>query len=385
MPSSETWEAVPFHYWTFVFFVFGCIVGSFLNVCIYRMPREESISTPPSHCPACGYQIPWHLNIPLVSWIQLGGRCANCGISISPRYVLVEFLTGIAFMCSWLALGPISPGMAIATSILMSLFIVATLIDYEHLIIPDEITLGGAGAGIAASFLAPSIHGKEDAVQGLVAAVIGSCVGAGVVFLILTLGKWMFGRKYIQLEGIEEITFTETAIHTKDQIFPFEDMFFRKTDVVTLKAERVELADRCYRDVPVSLSPEKLVIGEEEMDPDPVRFMRVHAPHITLPQEAMGLGDVKFMATIGAFLGWQGTFFTLFVSATIGAVVGIALMSIQKSNRSTYIPYGPYLALAATIWVFLPIDLRNHWLSLLNDNVALVREMLSSSSPPKPQ
>ena len=87
------------------FFVFGCIVGSFLNVCIHRLPLGMSIVTPPSHCPHCKYSIPWYLNIPLVTWLALRGRCKNCGAPISPRYFMVELLTGVAFLGCWLAFG----------------------------------------------------------------------------------------------------------------------------------------------------------------------------------------------------------------------------------------------------------------------------------------
>ena len=89
------WAAVPFQFWSLVFFVFGCMVGSFLNVCIHRLPLGMSIVTPPSHCPHCKYSIPWWLNIPLVTWLALRGRCKNCGAPISPRYFIVELLTGL--------------------------------------------------------------------------------------------------------------------------------------------------------------------------------------------------------------------------------------------------------------------------------------------------
>ena len=86
MFDADTWARVPFHFWSLAFFMFGCIVGSFLNVCIHRMPRGESIVSPPSHCPHCNYSIPWYLNIPLVTWLWLGGKCRNCGAPIAVRY-----------------------------------------------------------------------------------------------------------------------------------------------------------------------------------------------------------------------------------------------------------------------------------------------------------
>ena len=99
--DPEVWAAIPVQFWSLVFFVFGGIVGSFLNVCIHRMPRGENIVTPPSHCPHCGYSIPWFLNVPLFTWLYLRGKCANCRAPISVRYFLVELLTGLLFLLCW--------------------------------------------------------------------------------------------------------------------------------------------------------------------------------------------------------------------------------------------------------------------------------------------
>ena len=109
--DPENWR-LPFHFWTVLLFVLGTLVGSFLNVCIHRMPRGLSIVRPPSHCPACGYSIPWYLNVPLVTWLWLRGRCAHCHAAISPRYFFVELLTGLLFAASWVAMGGESPAVA---------------------------------------------------------------------------------------------------------------------------------------------------------------------------------------------------------------------------------------------------------------------------------
>src|SRR5437868_3535975 len=104
-PWAFDWSLVPFHFWSLCFFVFGCMIGSFLNVCVYRMPRGLSIVSPPSHCPHCKYAIPFYLNIPLVTWLWLGGKCRNCGAAISSRYFIVELLTGLSFLGCWLKFG----------------------------------------------------------------------------------------------------------------------------------------------------------------------------------------------------------------------------------------------------------------------------------------
>ena len=94
----EFWTGAPDVFWAFVFFVFGSVVGSFLNVCIHRMPLEQSLIRPPSQCPKCEFSIPWHLNMPIISWLMLRGKCRQCSEPISPRYIGVEILTGLAFL-----------------------------------------------------------------------------------------------------------------------------------------------------------------------------------------------------------------------------------------------------------------------------------------------
>src|ERR1035438_3286044 len=118
--DAEYWAAVPFHFWSLCYFVFGCMIGSFLNVCIHRLPLGMSIVTPPSHCPHCKYSIPWWLNIPLVTWLALRGRCKNCGAPISPRYFIVELLNGPGLGERWVAFGEKSAAMALVYSIFIA-------------------------------------------------------------------------------------------------------------------------------------------------------------------------------------------------------------------------------------------------------------------------
>src|SRR5439155_13947775 len=143
MFDAQNWSSVPFHFWSLVFFVFGSIVGSFLNVCIHRLPLGQSIVSPPSHCPHCKYSIPWYLNIPLLTWLYLRGRCRNCGAPISVRYFLVVLLTATLFLSCWLSFGRQSAWLALVYATFLSGLIAATFIDFEHFIIPDEITIGG--------------------------------------------------------------------------------------------------------------------------------------------------------------------------------------------------------------------------------------------------
>jgi leader peptidase (prepilin peptidase) / N-methyltransferase len=355
--SVHNWEVVPFHFWSLCFFVLGCMVGSFLNVCIYRMPLDLSIVSPPSHCPQCKYSIPFYLNIPLVTWLTLRGRCKNCGAPISPRYFVVELLTGVAFLGCWLQFGdPRHPVPTLALALVYAVFlaglICATFIDFEHFIIPDEITLGGIVVGFAASFLLPALHGVRTPAQGMVQSLLGTVIGAVVIYTILRLGKLLFGRQKVKLPPDTKIVFTETSVCLPDREIFYEDIFYRKSDAIRLHAQTMELVDRGYRDVAVRLSPAVLKIGDEKISPDTVPYLEAVSAEIILPREAMGLGDVKFLAAIGAFIGWQGAIFSLMVSSMVGAVVGIILILMRRREWSSRMPYGPYIAAAAVIWLF---------------------------------
>jgi len=370
--DSHAWQPVPFEFWALVFFAFGCIVGSFLNVCIHRMPLGQSVVSPPSHCPHCRYTIPWFLNIPLVTWLYLRGRCRNCAAPISPRYFLVELLTGLAFLGCWLAFGvirhPFDPGalksalLALVCCLLLAGFIVATFIDFEHFIIPDEITLGGIGAGFVCSFLVPALHQTRSTTVALERSALGIVIGAGLVYGILRLGKLLYGRQKFELPPQTKVFFTETTVKLPDKEIPYEELFYRKSDAVVLHARTVEMTDRCYAKVPVRLSPTLLRIGEDQFKPEDVQHLEVVTDEIVVPREAMGLGDVKFMAAIGAFLGWQAVLFSLMVSAMIGATVGVTLILLRRREWSSRLPYGPYIALAATLWVFAGHRILAWWL-----------------------
>ena len=359
--DPNNWSVIPFHFWAAVFFVFGSIVGSFLNVCIHRMPLGESVVSPPSHCPHCKYSIPWYLNIPLLTWLSLRGQCKNCGAPISPRYFLVETLTGAMFMGCWIGFGEDSPVLAIVFALFVAGLIVATFIDFEHFIIPDEITIGGMVVGLIISFLVPSLHGEQSLTGALLKSLLGIGVGFGIVYAIVRLGKLMFGRQRIELPADTRIIFSETAVHLPDKDVPYDELFYRQSDVIVMNARTLELIDRCYMNATVRLSPKRLMIGDETFNPETIHQMEAVSSEIVLPREAMGFGDVKFMGAIGAFLGWQSTVFALMASSMIGALVGVTLIVSGKREWSSRLPYGPYIALATVIWIFLPPHLKSDW------------------------
>ena len=350
--DSRNWAAVPFHFWSLVFFALGSIVGSFLNVCIHRLPLGQSIISPPSHCPHCRYSIPWYLNIPLVTWLWLRGKCRNCGAPISIRYFLVELLTAILFLNCWLKFGGQSAALALVYCLFLAGLIAATFIDFEHFIIPDEITIGGMVAGLLCSLLLPQLHGQETWIGGMKQSLLGIVVGAGLIYFILRIGKLLFGRQRLTLPADTKIIFTETALHLPEKEIPYEELFYRKSDVVALHARTVELADRCYKDALVRLAPAKLQIGDDEFDPEAIPYLEAVSAEVVLPREAMGLGDVKFMAAIGAFLGWPAVIFAIMASSIIGSIVGVTLILLRRREWSSRLPYGPYIAIASAIWIF---------------------------------
>lgn len=361
--DATVWMALPYQFWSLVFFTFGCIIGSFLNVCIHRMPRGESLISPPSHCPHCNYSIPWYLNVPLFTWLYLKGRCANCRAEISVRYFLVELLTGVMFLSAWFLTGREQAGLAVVYCILFSGLIVATFIDFEHFIIPDEITIGGIVVGFICSFLVPALHEAANPKLALERSFYGILFGGGALYVVLRLGKLMFGKRKLELPADTRVVFTETALVFPDQEILYEEIFYRKSDAILLQARTVELVDRCYRDANIRLMPDKLFINDEELNPEQTPYMEVVTDKMTLPREAMGFGDVKFMAAIGAFLGWQAALFSLLASSIIGAIIGVTLILMRKQEWSSRLPYGPYIALATVIWVWAGNRLVELWLS----------------------
>jgi leader peptidase (prepilin peptidase)/N-methyltransferase len=363
------WAAVPFHFWSSVLFVFGCMVGSFLNVCIHRLPLGQSVVSPPSHCPHCNYAIPWYLNMPLITWLYLRGKCRNCGAPISIRYFLVELLTGIIFLSCWLRFGAISAPLAILYCLFLAGLIAATFIDFEHFIIPDEITIGGMVVGFICSFFFPALHDVASVSSSLKQSLLGMGIGAGLIYGILRIGKLIFGRHKVALPAETRIVFTETAVQLPDRAIPYEEVFYRHSDTILLKARTVELVDRCYKNVVVRLSPSLLQIDEEKLSPETVLHLEAVSSEIVLPREAMGFGDVKFMAGIGAFLGWKAVLFSLMVSSAIGSIVGLSLIAIGR--RQSRLPYGPYIAMAAAIWIFAGPQLIHWYEHLISSSVGI--------------
>lgn len=173
-------------------FIFGAILGSFLNVCIHRMPKQESIVFPASHCPKCKKNIFWYDNIPVLSYLVLAGKCRFCKAAISYRYPLVELLTAFLLTALFVNFG-LTPKF-FAYSIMVSGLIVATFIDFEIQEIPDEISLGGTVVGIALAVLFPSIFDVATRLGSLINSLTGAVVGGGIIYLLGFFGKLAFKK-----------------------------------------------------------------------------------------------------------------------------------------------------------------------------------------------
>ena len=176
-----------------LWFLFGSCIGSFLNVCIYRMPREQSIVRPRSRCPHCSHPIAWHQNIPLLSFLMLRGRCRHCRKPIHWRYPLVELLAGL-FTIAVLKRFGMTPVGFISLAFVYGL-IVISFIDLEFQIIPDEISVGGMVLGLAFSWLLPSLHQTDSRWLALGRSVLGMLVGGGSLYATGLLGDALFRKE----------------------------------------------------------------------------------------------------------------------------------------------------------------------------------------------
>ncbi len=174
-------------------FVFGSCVGSFLNVCIWRIPREESLIKPGSHCPKCNTHIAWYDNVPIISFIALRGRCRHCGEPISIRYMLVEALTGALFVLLYIKFS-LTIAFAIYCALVAS-FIALTFIDLDHYIIPNRITFGGMAVGLVLSFTAKYIPGDRFVVTNTLEAIAGGVLFAGILYLLDQLSLLVFKKR----------------------------------------------------------------------------------------------------------------------------------------------------------------------------------------------
>ncbi|MEM9481080.1 MAG: prepilin peptidase [Verrucomicrobiota bacterium] len=341
----------------------GATVGSFLNVCIHRMPRGLSVNKPRrSFCPTCNYQIPFHHNIPLASWLLLRGKCAECGSKISIRYWLVELLTAITFLWVWRWIGEHSEWqLAIVYWIFLSMLIVATFVDFEHFIIPDEVTKGGVVVGLLCAILVPSLfesYGIENRWHALGWSAFGAALGFFSLWAITALGNLAFGKKTEKIEGNEAWKIVEgeddanPTIHMGSREFPMDDIFFVGPERVTLECSECSINDEELGAGTVVIRWDRVLHNSAETMFESIKKISGRATSMVISRQSMGFGDVKFLAMIGAFLGWKGVVSAIFVGSVAGTLVAVPLRLIGRQDWSAKIPFGPYLALGAIVWLF---------------------------------
>lgn len=346
----------------FFAFTIGSSIGSFLNVVIYRVPNGLSVNEPKrSFCPNCKTQIPAWYNIPLITWLWLRGKCRWCKEPIAFRYFMVELLTGICFLAIWqMAVGDLGIGATISLWIFASLLISATFIDFDHFIIPDSITIGGTAVGIVASFIFPMLHEEKIWWKGGIESLIGAVVGFALLYLVVLMGKLAFGK--IKHEFDEPTAFEisqpggeEAAIIIQlgEHSYEWGDVFFRKWDRLVMDIESLAINGEETAFESFLVVGDGFELNGERLELETVKKVSGTITSAVVPREAMGFGDVKFVAMIGAFLGWEAAFFTLFAASIVGAVVGLIQKFVVKEEWSRPLPFGPYLALGAFIWMFI--------------------------------
>ena len=335
-------------------FVLGAAVGSFLNVCIYRWPVDLSINKPRrSFCPNCKQPIPWHQNLPLVSWMALRGRCANCGAKISFRYFAVELVTAVLFLAIWQRF---PWQIAIAYWVFVSLLVIGTFIDFEHFIIPDRVTIGGVIAGVVFSVVVPPLMGTDSRVAAFLRALLAAALGYVILLIVLEAGKIAFGRKRIRFDVPTPFTWTKLGddadfvVGTEESLW--SDYFAREKDKLLLQCDEVKIDHNTYGDLLLDFRYDRVTAEGQVLMLDDVTQIAGVARELVIPREAMGRGDLKFLAAIGAFLGWRAVLFSLFAGSLLGSVIGLITLVVGKRVWSAKLPFGPYLAFGAVAWMF---------------------------------
>jgi leader peptidase (prepilin peptidase) / N-methyltransferase len=228
--------------------LFGAIIGSFLNVCIYRLPLGKSVVWPGSACPGCNRQLAWYENIPILSYAALGGRCRSCRVRISPRYPIIEAITAAMFAGALWYYGP--SAIFVSRILFGCALIVLFAIDLEHHLLPNVITLPGIVVGFGFSLITEP--GWRDSLIGIV-------LGGGVL--------WAIAEGYYRIRH----------------------------------------------------------------------------------EEGLGMGDVKMLAMVGAFIGWKLTLVTLMMASFAGSIVGLLMIVSRRGSMKYALPFGTFLAMGAVI------------------------------------
>jgi len=390
--------AVPDWIWFVFLFAFGCCVGSFLNVVIYRLPRDKSIITPPSSCPACGKHIRFYDNIPLISWLLLSRKCRYCKAPISPRYFIIELFTGLLFVGLFILYfrsglrGGISPFLGggwfiyLVSIIMLTAFTAASAIDLELWVIPLSICwfvtiVGFIGSAVGAYIIDPTlIHAYwllPSASAKTASLAVGASAGLAVSLLLLTTGLIKRGRKTedrgqkpappvpstvegSEVEGTEDVgehEFNHRMEVCKEIIFLLPIIIC--SAVVLLIVKETDPVNKWWSDFlqrPVIAGFLGSLWGYF------VGCGIVWATRIigtlVFGKEAMGLGDVHLMGAAGAVIGPVFVVPAFFIAPFFGLAWAVFQMFFRKTRQ---IPYGPFLSLAVFAVMILHDWILNYW------------------------
>jgi leader peptidase (prepilin peptidase)/N-methyltransferase len=367
---------IPDWFWIVFLFAVGCCIGSFLNVVIYRLPRDKSLVAPPSSCPACGKHIHFYDNIPLVSWLLLGRKCRYCKAPISPRYFIIELLTGLVFVGIFVLYfrSGLRSGIPaflaggwfvyLASLILLSALIAASAIDLEMWIIPLSICWFATAAGLLASSLAPlAIHPATirhyflvpttaDLIlvhQTTIASLsTGAVIGLGVSILLLTTGLIKRSYDFSHLQNSPENLQQKGEDEFKDRVEMLKEIVFLLPIIACALA-----ANWLVSRYP-ALHQWWLVFSQRPVIAGLLGSLAgyfvgcgiVWATRILgtlgFGREAMGLGDVHLMGAAGAVIGPLFVVIAFFIAPFFGLAWAGLQMFFKKTRQ---IPYGPFLSL----------------------------------------
>lgn len=348
--------------WPVLAFLFGAVIGSFLNVVIYRVPLGLGVSDPKrSFCPHCKKDIPWYRNLPMLTWLLQRGKCAECRAPIAFRYFFVEGLTAGLFVAAWMLL-PVPYPAAFFVMALCVILVVISFIDAEHMIIPMNFVFAGMLIGLIGGVVAPALVFIGSPVPSLPSwagggqALLGLVVGWAGLGLVVLIGKFFFGERRMKFDDEAETwSLREPQDNTEELRFvvgeeeiDWSDVFFRKKDRIEIDGQEILLDGKQIQAKRVVILTDRIVLDDQEHMIAEIETLEGKADLVVIPREAMGGGDPPLLGMIGAFLGWQAVLFALFASC-VYALVAAALGRIGFGRQ---LPFGPFLALGGLTWVF---------------------------------
>jgi leader peptidase (prepilin peptidase)/N-methyltransferase len=380
---------VPVTFWLIFLFALGASVGSFLNVVVYRMPRDLSIVRPGSHCPACKHALAWYDNLPIIAWFMLRGRCRYCQAPFSIRYPLVELFTALLFVMLFWAyfILKVREGMPSLNQggyliygghiFLLSALLGSSLIDAEHWIIPLQVVYTVVLIALALSMIWPYVMDASSeepwrvipyATPKTAALALGAALGMGISLLLVRFK--VLKRSFAEVDEAEEQARKEVKEAADIQVNIRREMlreiwFLAPIIILTLAGWAIlSRSDAGAQKWETLITEQKWLTGLlgsvfGYMIGAAVVWATRILGSLAFGREAMGLGDVHLMAAVGAVLGWVSPTIAFFVAPFIGLGWALARMLLHKERE---IPYGPFLSVATLIVMIWHDPIVNYFL-----------------------